>query len=83
MLQIIHYFSYELLMTDALYKLSYSVFWNLFDFCNCHKLVQNDEIEKESFTFDKFYELYHKICPRPDIEELFKELYVLSAWNIL
>jgi len=43
--------------------------------------MQNDEIEKESFTFDKFYELYHKICPRPDIEELFKELYVLSAFR--
>ena len=37
-------------------------------------LFQNDEIEKEEFTFEKFYELYHKICPRTDIEELFKEL---------
>jgi len=36
--------------------------------------LQNDEIETEAFTFDKFYELYHKICPRADIEELFKEL---------
>ncbi|KAK7504147.1 hypothetical protein BaRGS_00004451 [Batillaria attramentaria] len=33
-----------------------------------------DEIEPSAFTFDKFYELYHKICPRSDIEELFKEL---------
>ncbi|KAK6180992.1 hypothetical protein SNE40_008943 [Patella caerulea] len=33
-----------------------------------------DEIEPSAFTFDKFYELYHKICPRTDIEELFKEL---------
>ncbi|XP_076442610.1 1-phosphatidylinositol 4,5-bisphosphate phosphodiesterase beta-4-like isoform X2 [Babylonia areolata] len=33
-----------------------------------------DEIEPSSFTFDKFYDLYHKICPRSDIEELFKEL---------
>lgn len=28
------------------------------------------------FTFEKFYELYHKICPRTDIEDLFKELWV-------
>ncbi|XP_025105032.1 1-phosphatidylinositol 4,5-bisphosphate phosphodiesterase beta-4-like isoform X2 [Pomacea canaliculata] len=33
-----------------------------------------DEIEPSAFTFDKFYELYHKICPRSDIEELFKEI---------
>ncbi|XP_075154817.1 no receptor potential A isoform X2 [Haematobia irritans] len=25
----------------------------------------------DQFTFDKFYALYHKICPRNDIEELF------------
>ncbi|XP_071081471.1 1-phosphatidylinositol 4,5-bisphosphate phosphodiesterase beta-4-like isoform X2 [Haliotis cracherodii] len=37
----------------------------------CGKL---DEIEPSAFTFDKFYELYHKICPRSDIEELFREL---------
>ena len=41
--------------------------------------VQNDEIERDDFTFEKFYELYHKICPRSDIEELFKELYVNCA----
>lgn len=35
---------------------------------------KNDEIEPESFTFEKFYELYHKICPRTDIEDLFKEI---------
>ncbi|KAL8559637.1 1-phosphatidylinositol 4,5-bisphosphate phosphodiesterase beta-4 [Nucella lapillus] len=33
-----------------------------------------EEIEPASFTFEKFYDLYHKICPRSDIEELFKEL---------
>lgn len=33
---------------------------------------KNDVIEPGDFTFDKFYELYHKICPRNDIEELFK-----------
>ncbi|XP_065226252.1 1-phosphatidylinositol 4,5-bisphosphate phosphodiesterase-like isoform X1 [Planococcus citri] len=33
---------------------------------------KNDLIEPADFTFDKFYELYHKICPRNDIEELFQ-----------
>lgn len=33
-----------------------------------------DEIEPADFTFEKFYEFYHKICPRTDIEDLFKEL---------
>lgn len=42
-------------------------------------LEQNDEIEPEEFTFEKFYELYHKICPRTDIEDLFKELWVYYA----
>jgi len=37
---------------------------------------QTDEIERDDFTFEKFYELYHKICPRSDIEDLFRELYV-------
>jgi len=36
-------------------------------------VIQNDEIERESFTFDKFYELYHKTCPRTDVEQLFSE----------
>ncbi|XP_043088240.1 1-phosphatidylinositol 4,5-bisphosphate phosphodiesterase beta-4 isoform X2 [Puntigrus tetrazona] len=35
---------------------------------------KNDEIEPESFTFDKFYSLTQKICPRTDIEALFKKL---------
>ncbi|BFZ07040.1 hypothetical protein BsWGS_10079 [Bradybaena similaris] len=35
---------------------------------------KGDEIDPASFTFDKFYELYHMICPRTDIEELFKDL---------
>lgn len=26
---------------------------------------------RDDFTFDKFYALYHKVCPRNDIEELF------------
>lgn len=35
---------------------------------------KNDAIEKADFTFEKFYELYHKICPRNDIEELFRSM---------
>ncbi|XP_059156311.1 1-phosphatidylinositol 4,5-bisphosphate phosphodiesterase beta-4-like isoform X2 [Physella acuta] len=35
---------------------------------------KGDEIDPILFTFDKFYELYHMICPRSDIEELFKDL---------
>ncbi|PSN37639.1 1-phosphatidylinositol 4 [Blattella germanica] len=35
---------------------------------------KNDVIEPEDFTFDKFYDLYHKICPRNDIEELFQAI---------
>jgi len=37
-------------------------------------LFQNDEIERELFTFDKFSELYRKICPRTDVEQLFSEM---------
>lgn len=37
-------------------------------------VLQNDVIEPADFTFDKFYELYHKICPRNDIEELFQQV---------
>lgn len=37
-------------------------------------IFQNDTIEPSDFTFDKFYELYHKICPRNDIEELFQSM---------
>ncbi|XP_023234552.1 1-phosphatidylinositol 4,5-bisphosphate phosphodiesterase-like [Centruroides sculpturatus] len=32
---------------------------------------KNDVIEQEAFTLEKFHQLYHKICPRSDIEELF------------
>uniref|UniRef100_A0A182N609 1-phosphatidylinositol 4,5-bisphosphate phosphodiesterase n=1 Tax=Anopheles dirus TaxID=7168 RepID=A0A182N609_9DIPT len=35
---------------------------------------KNDAIEKADFTFERFYELYHKICPRNDIEELFRSI---------
>ncbi|XP_071488993.1 1-phosphatidylinositol 4,5-bisphosphate phosphodiesterase beta-4-like isoform X4 [Diadema antillarum] len=35
---------------------------------------KNEEIDPADFPFDKFYELYHKICPRTDIELLFKNI---------
>ncbi|KAF6211563.1 hypothetical protein GE061_012076 [Apolygus lucorum] len=35
---------------------------------------KNDVIEPTDFTFDKFYLLYHKLCPRNDIEELFQSI---------
>lgn len=35
---------------------------------------KNDSIEPSDFTFDKFYMLYQKICPRNDIEELFRTM---------
>ncbi|KAJ1156561.1 hypothetical protein NDU88_009279 [Pleurodeles waltl] len=35
---------------------------------------KNDEIEPPAFTFEKFYELTQKICPRTDIEELFRKV---------
>uniref|UniRef100_A0A2K5Y1P3 1-phosphatidylinositol 4,5-bisphosphate phosphodiesterase n=1 Tax=Mandrillus leucophaeus TaxID=9568 RepID=A0A2K5Y1P3_MANLE len=34
----------------------------------------NDEIEPTAFTYEKFYELTQKICPRTDIEDLFKKI---------
>lgn len=35
---------------------------------------KNEDIEHSTFTFYKFYELTQKICPRTDIEELFKTI---------
>uniref|UniRef100_A0A8B9LI28 1-phosphatidylinositol 4,5-bisphosphate phosphodiesterase n=1 Tax=Astyanax mexicanus TaxID=7994 RepID=A0A8B9LI28_ASTMX len=35
---------------------------------------KNDELEPDAFTFEKFYSLSQKICPRTDIEVLFKKL---------
>lgn len=43
---------------------------------------KNETMENEAFTFDKFYALYHKICPRNDIEELFRSMLV-NFINIL
>uniref|UniRef100_A0A8C0HFU6 1-phosphatidylinositol 4,5-bisphosphate phosphodiesterase n=1 Tax=Buteo japonicus TaxID=224669 RepID=A0A8C0HFU6_9AVES len=38
---------------------------------------KNDEIEPAAFTYEKFYELTQKICPRTDIEDLFKKILYL------
>ncbi|XP_023593333.1 1-phosphatidylinositol 4,5-bisphosphate phosphodiesterase beta-4 [Trichechus manatus latirostris] len=35
---------------------------------------KNDEIEPAAFTYEKFYELTQKICPRTDIEDLFRKI---------
>ncbi|CAL1299502.1 unnamed protein product, partial [Larinioides sclopetarius] len=35
---------------------------------------KNDSIEPADFTAEKFYQIYHKICPRNDIEELFQSI---------
>lgn len=35
---------------------------------------QSDTMEPSAFTFEKFYSLYHKICPRNDIDELFQSM---------
>lgn len=35
---------------------------------------KNDVIEPADFSFDKFYQIYHKLCPRNDIEELFQSI---------
>ncbi|UXI17042.1 hypothetical protein NH340_JMT02985 [Sarcoptes scabiei] len=35
---------------------------------------KNDTIRPEYWTFEIFYQLYHKICPRSDVEELFNSI---------
>ncbi|XP_071037611.1 1-phosphatidylinositol 4,5-bisphosphate phosphodiesterase isoform X2 [Parasteatoda tepidariorum] len=35
---------------------------------------KNDVIDGKDFTFEKFHQLYNKLCPRGDIEELFKNI---------
>ena len=35
---------------------------------------KGDSMDKEAFTFDIFYKIYQAICPRTDIEDLFKSL---------
>lgn len=50
----------------------------MFEINRCHLFfyLKNDVIEPDDFTFDAFYALYHKICPRNDIEELFQSMCV-------
>lgn len=61
-------------ITFDVYKIHFSVALNYF-----HFNFQNDEIEQSDFTFDIFYALTQKICPRTDIEELFKKMWVLVS----
>ncbi|CAG0883048.1 unnamed protein product [Cyprideis torosa] len=35
---------------------------------------KTDVIEPCNFTFEKFYQLYHKVCPRSDIDDLFQSI---------
>ena len=35
---------------------------------------KGDSMEKQDFTFEVFYKIYQAICPRIDIEDLFKSL---------
>ena len=35
---------------------------------------KSDLIDIESFTFEKFYKIYQTICPRNDIDELFRSI---------
>lgn len=44
----------------------------------CTQRLQNDVIEPKEFTLEKFQELYQRVCPRNDIEELFNSMWV---WN--
>lgn len=37
---------------------------------------KSDTMDKADFTFEKFYALYHAICPRNDIEDLFRSMWV-------
>ncbi|XP_077866794.1 LOW QUALITY PROTEIN: 1-phosphatidylinositol 4,5-bisphosphate phosphodiesterase beta-4-like [Saccoglossus kowalevskii] len=43
---------------------------------------KNEEIDPKYFQFEKFYELYHKICPRTDIEELHKDIIKSSRGGV-
>uniref|UniRef100_A0A0N5C0L9 1-phosphatidylinositol 4,5-bisphosphate phosphodiesterase n=1 Tax=Strongyloides papillosus TaxID=174720 RepID=A0A0N5C0L9_STREA len=52
---------------------------NLKSFYKCrskkyHKKKEREELDVELFTFEKFLRLYHKICPRTEVQELFVKL---------
>lgn len=38
------------------------------------KKKEREELDASLFTFEKFLRLYHKICPRTDVQELFVKL---------
>uniref|UniRef100_A0A915EEF6 Phosphoinositide phospholipase C n=1 Tax=Ditylenchus dipsaci TaxID=166011 RepID=A0A915EEF6_9BILA len=38
------------------------------------KKKEREDLEVQLFTFEKFLRLYHKICPRTDVQELFVKL---------
>uniref|UniRef100_A0A913HGF2 Phosphoinositide phospholipase C n=1 Tax=Strongyloides stercoralis TaxID=6248 RepID=A0A913HGF2_STRER len=52
---------------------------NLKNFYKCrsrkyNKKKEREELDVELFTFEKFLRLYHKICPRTEVQELFVKL---------
>ena len=70
---------------DMQYKMWFIIFIFLCDLCRLYVVIsvidilyililQNDEIDHSVFTFDEFYALTQMICPRTDIEELFKKM---------
>ncbi|GMR59752.1 hypothetical protein PMAYCL1PPCAC_29947 [Pristionchus mayeri] len=42
--------------------------------CGAKRKKEREELDVELFTFEKFLRLYHKICPRTDVQELFVKL---------
>ena len=40
----------------------------------CLLPFQNDSIDLDNFTFEKFLQIYKIICPRNDIDELFNSM---------
>ena len=57
-------------------KVMVILIWSVATHCTVHLSYgfQGDSIDKADFTFEKFVALYHKICPRNDIEELFQSM---------
>ncbi|KAK0413694.1 hypothetical protein QR680_006946 [Steinernema hermaphroditum] len=47
---------------------------NLVKCSTARKQKEREELDVELFTFEKFLRLYHKICPRTDVQELFVKL---------
>ena len=41
---------------------------------NVFSLFQNDSIDPETFTFEKFFKIYQSLCPRTDIDDLFSQM---------